>query len=304
MTGGIIGKTYHMDNIEINYDSSGTGAIGKMNFYGVGDSASITESQIVEYINTNTHPTVNAPTYAIDNRLKEGVYVKYDTFSLPDVEISTELTGYSKKQYACPSKYSKGWRVLSNDGNNVELISEDIVNIGTSNSSNEKKLYLNGDKGLKRGVEALNNVANAYFNNSIATSARCIGSLSSKSDNSSISLVYKPTDYSKFLNNMIYIDFHKMKYSKTSETPGKEGYWMPSLDITIYSESDDTTYGMGYTKGSDFIGIIDIYKIAKNGHATSWNQYSGVRPVITLKNELEVKSGAGTSNDPYVLGIK
>ena len=97
-----------------------------MNFYGVGDSASITESQIVEYINTNTHPTVNAPIYAIDNRLKEGVYVKYDTSSLPDVEISTELTGYSKKQYACPSKYSKGWRVLSNDGNNVELISEDI----------------------------------------------------------------------------------------------------------------------------------------------------------------------------------
>ena len=306
LKGGIIGRAFDMANIENNYDGSGIGSIGEMDFYGLGDTTNLTESQIINYINTNTHPTVVAPVYAIDARLKGGAYVKYDTSALPDVEIPTDLTGYKQKQYACPSKYSKGWRVLLNDGDKVELISEDNVNIGLSNSSTGKTFYLNGETGCKKGIIALNNVANAYLNNTIAVGARCVGEASTVIDNSLCSFVYNQKNYSGLSTNSGHIDFQKMKYSNTSETPAKEKYWLgnPALCFELDNGKFLIGYGFGFSNGNLYVGYQALYCVYDYDKAQSVDNNAGVRPVITLRNDLEIKSGTGTSEDPYVLGVK
>lgn len=298
LVGSIVGVTKDMNNIENNFDCIGIGAIGGENYYGVGDSINLTENEVLNYINTETHPTINTPTYAIDSRLNKGAYVKYDTSLLPNNTISTDLTGYNYMQYAYPSNYTGGWRVLLNDGNKVELISADGVNVGKSNTS--KNMYLQGIIGFKNGIQALNNVANAFLNENLATSTRCIGFLSSNKNNTTFSLTYKPTDYRQISDIDCYIDYHRMLYSKTEKISNNNKYYMASRAILCDLKS---IYYLRWSDGNNTVGGWEQYGIGEDGDYERCS-YSCVRPVITLKNELEIKSGSGVSNDPYVLGPK
>ena len=306
LKGGIIGATFNGKLVQNNYDNSGVGAIGGMNFYGAGDTVDLTESQIINYIKTDTRPTIPTPTYAIDNRLKGGIYVKYDTSTLPDEEIPADLTGYSQNQYSCPSKYSKGWRVLINDGSVVKLISADNINVGISRSSNSKKFYLKGEIGFKNGIVALNNVSKAYLNTSLATDTNSIGSPSIVPDLSKISLIYKPSNYSIFnTENLACEDLNMMTFSDTDKTPTQEEYWCANQFIYTdrYNGILYTDYSLWFSDGTR-MPINTLYEVEENNDIYEWEAFAGVRPVITLRNDLEIKSGTGTSGDPYVLGVK
>ena len=303
LCGGIIGNSYNLNKTKNNFDSSKTGAISGMDFYGVGDYINLSESEITNYINTETHPTIAAPTYAIDNRLKEGVYVKYDTSSLPNASISTDLTGYNNVQNVYPSKYTGGWRVLKNKENKVELISIDTVNVGTSESSTNKRFFLRGRKGYENGVKALNQVAAAFLNENLAVSTRCVGTSSSVVETISNTLEFKPTNYNQL--NLIegYKDYQTMMYSKTEKTTNNGYYWLASRGCLCYDT--ETIYHVFASNGDERVNGFEIYRKKPNGsEMESTGNDAGVRPVITLRNDLEIKSGTGTSEDPYVLGTK
>ncbi len=266
LKGGIIGYEGYLKNIKNNYNGTDIGAIGGIDLIGVGEKTNLSESSIINYINNETVPNMDEPVYAIDDRLKPGIYVKYDTTS-----------------------YNGSWRVLSNDGINVELISDDIV---------ENKTISNDD-GYKNAVSMLNTVANKYLNNTYAISARSVGATSASSASITNSLEFNHSNYTDLTDYEFYKDFEKMLYSDTYFTSSGKHYWLASR--YSYKKLDYCAYNI---RSIGEIGYWDnncLFLVLNNNTSYVDSYTLGVRPVITLKSTLKVLSGSGTKASPYIL---
>jgi len=237
----------------------------------------------------------------------------YVTYTPTKTSYSPSYTGYSvyssetgsstyPTQTFDPSS-ATSWRVFSNDGTTVEIISDESV--GT--------LYLGSKTGYQYAVKTLQDMSAAYVNSTYATSTRSLGYSEEGLTEDQI------TNYKK-INTTTY----PIEYIETVDFPYIDSQYSLSGDFTIIRNngllkhtqgdiwiasryawaSDDRTYFAIRTcsiKGS--IGydttISEWYPVS----GSAGNYSNGVRPIITLKSGLEVSGGNGSPNNPYTLSV-
>lgn len=264
-TGGTFNS--NPENIELRSNTTGTYYLHVLTVDYCGNKReTISDSILVE-------KSVMPVQEAIDRKiLQVSDFVKYDT-----------------------NGYTGLWQILYTD-KGCQMISASSVKaltIGSFSSSTDKSEYTNL-------VQTLNNATKAYNNNSKYISAtRCVGSNPTNPTANNISND-ADTNYDKdytVLRSSTYR--HGMKYSI-----GK-AYWMASRHI--HTDSYSTIYNavIVLTSGTDIYGFdMHCYHSGIPGTPEYNHGFTAdLRPVLTVRADVILASGAGTEKNPYVLGL-
>ncbi len=146
---------------------------------------------------------------------------------------------------------------------------------------------------------ALNAFARAYLNANLATSTRCVGATENSIDNTTSTLQYKSTYSTDISDSTWSSDLVNMAISGTYAPTSSTEYWFASRYLRNYVNC--SKFNVTYASNSNKYGLL--YEIDNENETYPYSICKGVRPVITLKNNLEIKSGTGEADSPYVLGI-
>ena len=200
--------------------------------------------------------------------------------------------------------YSGLWVVLRNNGGQLEIISKDSVGL----------LTLSGADDYANVVKILNDKCATYVNSTYATAGRSVGATSSSigqintTDNPityeaarTETLPYKDEYYTTDQSIIANPSNSTLKHG-TANTYNNDGYvWLASRYLS--AGISNSSFYVRYLDTGGSMRNGSLFK-AYSGNETGSNSYSrGVRPVITLKSNIKIIDGAGTSGSPYVLGI-
>lgn len=225
-----------------------------------------------------------------------GDYVTYTPFQT-SFTISPDDTGSDQAQTINPSSLKK-WRILNKDTNGIDLISVDV---------SSEKIKFKGQTGYKNYVGTLNKLAEAYEDKAYTTKSRMPGysnqteniteNLSTSCGNSTGISGWQETLEPQGCGDLGYqTDESKLKTVFNSSLIGKTGetatsYWLASrwygqtgnqYSARLINESGEHTQKALY-------------------ESTDKEVEAALRPIVTLKSGVEVASGSGTAEDPYVL---
>ena len=241
-----------------------------------------------EGICTKCGDTTIKPITEIEN----GTYITYKPNNT-SYTVQTTASGHTSNQNFNPS-VTTSWRVFSNDGEKIEIISTDSIG----------NLYLSGETGYTNAVQILQNISAAYVNSNIATSGRSLGynedGITNVENYKTINTTTNPLN--KNVSGFPYTDTQytkdKTKLEANTTYHNKNNIWLASR----YTESN-SNYSSFYIRIINNTGNINKYGLyhINSDEITITNSISnGVRPIITLKTNLTV-IGTGTQTDPYVI---
>lgn len=238
--------------------------------------------------------------------IKIGDYIQYEPLD-EEFTIEKSESGYDLDQKFKTSKYTGSWRAMYNDTDNgLQIISSSGV---------QNWVVLGGKFGYNNAVDTLNSFCNHYANNKdFAISGRCLGTNpKSPKDNADTEEHYSAGAMKNIDENYKYDLDVINKYSLHSA--GEETI-LASRNISV--DSSWKSYYLRYITSSGDLkndklylySIVDSEDIEKgmkainpsintNREARTNSQY--VRPVITLKEDIKVKGGDGTKDNPYIL---
>ncbi len=202
--------------------------------------------------------------------------------------ISKDLTGYSEDQTINPSELNL-WRVIrrSDEYGTIDIISEYV-------SSTDVIFF--GETGYKNFVGVLNEIAAQYTDEvhivktrhvgySSLTIEKCTGALSEKTCPADAGFI----DDLSIVNSVLGLAGKKLN-------GGESGYFFASrgenlLNVRVVYWGCSTAWGnkvCSYRSGSGYLG-------ERSGEGLYITYDSRVRPVLTLKADIKIKSGDGKS---------
>ena len=114
------------------------------------------------------------------------------------------------------------------------------------------------------------------------------------SKTASITLTCTQTNYLFFTTPSSYFDdtnFHSMIFGTGTN------FWLASRYVSCSSYDSNAFFGLRFVSNSSLNGYILFY----SGGSNSSNSRC-LAPVVSLGSGIQVKSGSGTTSDPYVLG--
>ena len=77
-------------------------------------------------------------------------------------------------------------------------------------------------------------------------------------------------------------------------------YWLASRYVN--STSANSNFSIQYQSiGSS--SNIELFTVYSDGSRRGYGPSEGLRPVFTLKSNIKITGGSGTSTDPYTLGV-
>ncbi len=244
--------------------------------------------------------------------VKPGDYIQY-ILEEKTFNITPEQAGQDNEQEFNTSDYKGLWQVLYNDNEHgLQIISETSVatlTLGYNTTNNEiakekvKVAYNNI-------VNTLNNFCKNYINIAYtkdAYSARCVGSNPITPED-----VIANDETEKFKWNNVdsgfkvkddnyLIDYNAMKESKNRNENGivQEDCWLASRHV--YSADDGANFNVRFIIDENNQYGRSICAISPSGYLVTSSHSKGVRPVITLKNNIQTDSGDGNKNSPFNL---
>jgi len=157
-------------------------------------------------------------------------------------------------------------------------------------------------------IETLNNEAMTYLNTNYATDARCVGSLPSdktfegEEKDSSEYTNFNKTNYGSIKGkDENYIeDYTQMQKLGII---GKECVWFASRNC--YKPGSSYTWrirdNIDFESGGCILMIDDYHDPDEDCYTLGIQLYSGFRPVLKLKSNLQIGDGKGTAESPYDL---
>lgn len=168
------------------------------------------------------------------------------------------------------------WRVVSVDSdNNIKLITDDsqtslVWGISTDYENSYVRSWLNDDNDMQSFYESLADTSN------LLTTKTCMDVISEKS------ITCK--DYIEDKVGLLSAYEYQLAGGEDSYLNIDEYWWTSNIN------SDETAWYV-YSKGS----------LNDTSYSNTTYYSFGVRPTITIKGTVEVKSGEGTSDNPYNL---
>lgn len=245
----------------------------------------------VENLNNNRLKAIYTAIAKEKNNLyKVNEYYNVDilsTYVAPPVTVLGTLSEIAKlgDYVTYTSNGYSNWRILSKDTsvNKVEIISDGSVQ--TVSLAGRDLSTSSGFATFTEKVrDILQNVANYYLDSTYSANARVVGS----NEDASVGTGAQDTDIP---------DVAKMQASGTLSTNNNDayssGYWLLSTarDEDKYNVMYITQDGKTFGRGTLFAG------------GTNYTKEYGVRPIITLNNEVKVVGGSGTQKDPWQLSL-
>ena len=86
-------------------------------------------------------------------------------------------------------------------------------------------------------------------------------------------------------------NFHSMIFGTGTN------FWLASRCVSCYSNDSSANFGLRYVGSSNLYGNSLFYS-----GGSSYNRCDRLAPVVSLSSGVQVKSGSGTTSDPYVIG--
>lgn len=253
----------------------------------VTDNAGNTTERSISTV-TSSNPNL------VINKLREGNYVYY-----------TDGTGTQRK---CVVLYGPENANYSSYG--IQIVAMDTVetvqlgNGGASTMISGEKYFNTARSSYNNAISTLHNATQKYLNTTYASKVRCVGSVPNNPLSES---GYYSNDYSymadyngtlRAKDNNCVTDMNKM--SSLGVLNINKHYWFASRQVDATSSRTDfflwSINETGGLLGNYLCGI-------RGGRPYSAYVNCGLRPVFTLKTNVKVTGGAGTSANPYTLGV-
>ena len=236
--------------------------------------------------------------------------------------INKEDTGNITSQTINPSELNL-WRIIK--------INEDGTMDAISEYTSSKIISFKGKKGYQNFVKTINQIASQYENKNYTTSSRMIGYDRQKEilenfDASNIPSTLETTkqitegEGEEFYNGLggdnLYIKDYLLVsnvYKDQNNSHGENGLIAFSvnrrttptsyyLSSRIFHKIDQSNYDFRLLTISNTGKLQDnIPLLSFNANETEIQQANSIRPIITLKNDLQINSGKGVLNNPYKL---
>ena len=235
--------------------------------------------------------------------VKIGDYIDYKPVD-EKFSMTNEQTGTSETSFQT-GEYDGGWRIMYNDNENgLQIISTRGVT---------QWLTLSGKFGYNNMVDTLNDFCNHYANNTnVAISGRCLGSNPTSPSDTSGTEEHFSAGAIKVADENYKYDFDTInQYSLHSpgETTllasrytdiedGLNRYCIRTISTSGDLSNDSDVLYLTATTQEIEAGVKTYYGMDTNAGLPS-NGY--VRPVITLKQDVKIKEGDGTKDNPYIL---
>ena len=246
----------------------------------------------IYYYKGSTKSTTINPTYTMNN------YVSFGTYAATGSYVIGSYSSSGNSNF----EYTKGdpiiWRVVRiNEDGSIKLMSENISSSPVAWNSKKTTKYINDDgtdSEVKSAVETWYNSnieSNNKTNNKVQTSLFCSHSAARLNtyDQSFICPNTSTTLYSKV--GLITADEVIYSGGSTKEQGANSSNLTYLSNGTIFWTS---TYNSTNIALAWLTNRIDNYY-------TSSSAYASPRAVINLKPNVTVKSGTGSSTDPYVI---
>ena len=227
-------------------------------------------------------------------KLKEGDYIKYDT-GVTSVGENGIVT--CRVLYDINSKYG------------VQIISDkNVANVKLGKSDT----WAEGRDAYNNAISTLNTEAEKYLNIKYATDARCVGSLptlqngtfinKNSEDIGPVNLNF--TSSAEGVNNMKGTDANsvsdKRKLKSLNIEKTGNNYWLASR----YAESSSNHCYFYVNIVKQTAGSSNGYEscyVYSSGTTFGRSQTQGLRPCFSLKHDVKITGGNGTSKDPYTM---
>ena len=227
--------------------------------------------------------TVNKPLPTVKDTLKEGQYVQY-----------VDKSGIPRK---CIVIYD------STSGYGTQIVTESGVDSVTIGVEDDLKTSI---EEYNNAVNALNTKAREYLNTDYASSARCLGSNPINPAAQSGYYRDKNFDFSEYNGKLRdgdenYVsDLEKIKsYNRSCRN-----VWLASRYVAYSEDSGRITFyisSVGTSSSKYTVNEICIFGSSISDYSKS--ETMGICPVFTLKDNVKINGGSGTSGDPYTLTI-
>ncbi len=240
--------------------------------------------------------TVNPIPPNIKETLEEGDYVYYDTGTAKGAIKCVVLYGPKNANYK-----DYGIQIIA-----METVEDIELGNGTGSTQTDMTYFNTAMNSYNNAIATLNNATNKYINTTYASEARCVGSV--PNNKNSQSGYYIRTDSwfknynGKFRDGERNFETDWKKMEELGIKEANDMYWLASRNVTtIVSNPASSNFAVFYgaINGSYALDMIcEVY----NGFSSSRSASHGLRPVFTLKPEIKVTGGSGTSDNPYTLG--
>ncbi len=244
-----------------------------------------------EIITERIQKTTNKPI----SILRAGNYVNY-----------IDKTGTTRK---CIVLYDS----TSNYG--IQIITEGIItNMTVGNATN----YDSAKNAWNNLISTLNAKATEYLNTNYASSARCVGSVPNN-PNFETTTYYNYTgelaQYFQYNNQLKNADTNsetdKNQLNKIGSLKINDFYWFASRKINVSTILHNIELNVERSQKENYWSSNEentlIYFGIRSGQAYFFTSQgaktAGFRPVFTLKTNISIIGGQGTSDSPYILGI-
>lgn len=285
------------------------------NDWRVGRQEYFTISEMGEYkiklVNGNIESEeVSAKATALaSTKLKVGDYVKYIDKTDKNIVL-----------------YDKNYNVQNGTNYGIQTITSNTttakVEIGNGTGAAANNLAYNSasatatKNSYNNAIKRLNDEAQKYLNTKYESSIRCVGSAPDNpySENANMYVAGSKYPHMSNYNGTIRdgdtnrdIDYQQMRNFEISRPANDQTYWLASRGVWVQYPENSTTaiYFIVYNvwENTGEINDRNICYVTSNALINTRSYSWGIRPVSTLKPEVKVSGGKGTSEDPYILEI-
>ena len=255
----------------------------------------------IEIPNVSGNIEINVVTSMTTSLLKAGDYIKYNT-GVASVGENGVIT--CRVLYDASSEH--GLQIIS-DKNVAD------VTLGGSD-------WATGRDSYNSAIETLNNEAEKYINPTYVTDARCVGSVPTIDANGTFTekdtenagpVTLQFSSSVSGANNMKGADTNYtsngeegiVRDKETMETLGiwttEEYYWLASRNV--FSDSSDCIFYVRYVNASGGLYNYDLCDVYSDGDTYGDSYSYGLRPCFSLKSDITITGGDGTSEAPYTM---
>ena len=198
--------------------------------------------------------------------------------------------------------YTGDWVVLRNDKGRIQIISKESVGNLTLGSDTDAAKAAND---YANAVSILNTKAQEYVNPDYAIAGRSVGATEDsigQINTTQYPLTFAAAREQKLPYHDEYYTYDQGIIQKSTELQHTGAdVWLASRNFNAYSDKS-TFFGCFITSSGNTNGR-GLLIAHPDGTPNSSTFTYGVRPVITLRPDIEVIGGSGLQSDPYKLGI-
>ncbi len=228
------------------------------------------------------------------NDLTEGVYIKYDT-GVSSVGTNGVVT--CRVLYDASSEY--GLQIITD---------KNITNVTLGGSD-----WATASASYNNAITTLNNEAGKYLNRAYVTDTRCVGSVptnqngtfTNKNSENAGPVRLGFTSSVSGANNMKGIDTNytadQTQMNNLNIWKTGEDYWLASRNPDDDANSYSCRFFLRYVGDSGTLFDSYLCHVIKNGETMGRSYTKGLRPCFSLKSDIKITGGDGTSENPYTM---